>query len=67
MTVRELRTLLYRVTDQDAEVEFVTEYKFGRVQATRTVNFITAHTFDFGEEPGLKQDFEINDGYVLLS
>ena len=66
MTVRELRTLLYRVTDQDAEVEFVTEYKFGRVQATRSINLVAANAFDFGPEPGLKEDPEINDGYVLL-
>jgi len=67
MTVRELRTLLYRVTDQDAEVEFVTEYKFGRVQVTRSINFVMAKSLYHGEEPGLKEDPEINDGYVLLS
>ena len=67
MTVRELRALLYRVTDQDAQVEFVTEYRYGKVQATRQVSLVTANAFDFGEEPGSKRDPELNDGYVLLS
>jgi len=66
MTVRELREMLFSVTDQDAEVEFITKTRFGRIETTQPISGIHARSFDH-DGVDLKADLRIPAGFVLLS
>ncbi len=50
MTVRELRTLLHGVADQDAPIEVLKEFKYGKVVATQTITGIRFELDDHGTQ-----------------
>ena len=50
MTVRDLRTLLHGVADQDAPVEILKEFRCGEVVSTQTITGLRFELDDDGKQ-----------------